>query len=197
MTDNFHKRKERLRLARLVESRGFEMSSCSLCERQGRKCIVSSSDSSRCAECIRQGRKCDVRGPVESDWDSLDRQKARLDEEEERAISVSQEAMAKILRLRKQKRFLLKRESEMLRRGLRTLDELVEAEEKERLEKEKIEKERVEEETANVDAAPTPIDSSSFDFFDPSLPELSEADLEALLAGVGTSGGMPVVSQGS
>ncbi|KAM0123300.1 hypothetical protein ACHAP3_011241 [Botrytis cinerea] len=187
---NTDKRKEQIRLARLVEQKGFEMPSCSLCERTGRKCIVSPSDSSRCSECIRSSKKCDVQGPSESDWESLSRQKERLDQEEE-------EAMAKILRLRKQKRFLLKRESEMLRRGLRTLDELVEAEEKERLEKEKIEKERVEEETANVDAAPTPIDSSSFDFFDPSLPELSEADLEALLAGVGTSGGMPVASQGS
>ncbi|RAL67223.1 hypothetical protein DID88_007998 [Monilinia fructigena] len=135
-------------------------------------------------ECIRSSKKCDVQGPSESDWESLSRQKERLDQEEE-------DAMAKILRLRKQKSFLLKRESEMLRRGLRALDELVEAEEKERLEKEKIEKERVEEETANVDAASAPIGSSSFDFFDPSLPELSDADLEALLAGVGTSGGMP------
>ncbi|KAJ8063461.1 hypothetical protein OCU04_007337 [Sclerotinia nivalis] len=108
---------------------------CSLYERQERKCIVSASDSARCTECIRQGKKCDVRSPSESDWDSLDRQKAKLKQEEE-------EAIAKILRLRKQKRFLLKRESDMLCRGLCTLDELVELEEKERLEKERIEKEK-------------------------------------------------------
>ncbi|KAM0145838.1 hypothetical protein ACHAPG_011436 [Botrytis cinerea] len=197
MTDNFYKRKERLHLARLVESRGFEMFSYSLYKHQGRKYIVSSSDSLRCVECIHQGQKCDIRGPVESDWDNLDHQKARLDKEEEHAISVSQEAMAKILRLRKQKRFLLKHESEMLHRNLQTLDKLVKAEKKERLEKEKIEKERVKEETANIDTAPTPIDSSSFDFFDPSLPELSKTNLEALLAGMGTSNGMPIASQGS
>ncbi|CCD50684.1 hypothetical protein BofuT4_P087470.1 [Botrytis cinerea T4] len=64
------------------------------------------------------------------------------------------------------------------------------------LEKEKLEKERAEKETAIAVTMSTP-SGSSFGFFDPLLPLLSDAELEALLADVGTSGGMPVVSQGS
>ena len=48
--------------------------------------------------------------------------------------------MAKILRLRTQRRRLKTRASEMLRRGLRTLDELEALEEKEKLEREEAEK---------------------------------------------------------
>ncbi|KAM0167927.1 hypothetical protein ACHAPF_011505, partial [Botrytis cinerea] len=69
--------------------------------------------------------------------------------------------------------------------------------EKKKLEKEKIKKEHIKKETANVNIVSTPIDSFFFDFFDPFLSELSEADFEALLAGVNISGGIPIVSQGS
>ncbi|APA14509.1 hypothetical protein SS1G_06438 [Sclerotinia sclerotiorum 1980 UF-70] len=194
MTTDLRKRKEQLRLARLVEGRGFEMPSYSLCDRQERKCIVSSTDSSRCAECIRQGKKCDVRGPSESDWDSLDRQKARLEQEEE-------EAMAKILRLRKQKRLLLERESDMLRRGLRTLDELVEVEEKERLENERMEREREQADTGPL--VPAAASSNVLDNFDPSS-FLSPSDPFSFQNSSGTFWGdpdsvgeMPSTSQGS
>jgi len=50
-----------------------------------------------------------------------------LQEEEE-------EAMAKILRLRKQQRLFRSQAKDMLRQGLKTMDELDEAEEKERKE---------------------------------------------------------------
>jgi hypothetical protein len=71
--------------------------------------------------------------PTASDWVSLDRQRRKLRDEEE-------EAMAKILRLRKQQRFLDDREQEMIRRGLSSLDELDEAEDKEKKEKEEAER---------------------------------------------------------
>ncbi|RAL60112.1 hypothetical protein DID88_000737 [Monilinia fructigena] len=111
------------------------------------------------------------------------RQQELLRLEEEKAFAQSQEINARILRLRKQQEFLHKREKEMIRRDLRTLEELDLAEENERLEKEKLEKERAEKETATAVTASTP-SGSSFGFFDPSLPLLSEAELEALLADV-------------
>lgn len=125
-----------------IDRSGIEMSPCTRCEnaRVTRRCVAVK-DGAKCSECTRQGKTCDVieknRMPSFSDWESLDRQRQRLDEEEEEAISKSQEAMAKILRLRKQKRFLAEREQEMLRRGLSTLNELDEAEEKEKEEEEK------------------------------------------------------------
>jgi hypothetical protein len=67
--------------------------------------------------------------PRMSDWEALAKQKASLEEQEE-------EAMAKILRLRKQRKFLLRRETEMSKRGLKFLDELDAAEAKEKGESE-------------------------------------------------------------
>lgn len=63
--------------------------------------------------------------PSMGDWESIARQKAKLEDQEE-------EAMAKILRLRKQRKFLLRREAEMTKRGLKFLDELDAAEENEK-----------------------------------------------------------------
>jgi len=122
------KKSEQVKLATAIESMGFEaIGACSLCERQGRKCILSEeADSTRCAECVRQGKgHCDAGGPSSADWDALERQEEKIDEEEEMA-------MAKILRLRKMKARLRQRKREMIRRGLRTLDELEAEEEKER-----------------------------------------------------------------
>ena len=55
----------------------------------------------------------------------LKREEERLDREEE-------ETLSKLLRLRKQKRLIRTRGKDMLRRGLKTLDELDAAEEAER-----------------------------------------------------------------
>src|SRR5690242_20272191 len=119
------KHKERLRLACLIKDTGLDMMPCSFCEKQNRKCIVApKEDSLRCSKCVCHGGKCDVNGPLSLDWESIDRQQEKLMQEEE-------EAMAKILRLRKQQSFLRKRKKEMLRRGLRTLNKLDAAEGKE------------------------------------------------------------------
>jgi hypothetical protein len=79
-SETLRKRKEQLRLARLIESSTYssEMNPCSPCARQNRQCIVNTQESSRCAECVRQGRRYDVKGPSESDWESLDRQEENL-----------------------------------------------------------------------------------------------------------------------
>ena len=63
----------------------------------------------------------------------------------------------------------------------------MEVEEKKKLEKEKIEKEYIKKEITNIDIISTPIDSFSFNFFNPFLLELSETNLKALLANVSIS----------
>lgn len=98
------KRLEQLSLGKRIERLGVEMVSCSRCEKTGKRCVGMrvGPHVGRCAECCRQGKTCDVkernRMPSDSDWESIDRQRQLLRDEEE-------EAMAKILRLRKQQRF--------------------------------------------------------------------------------------------
>jgi hypothetical protein len=137
--DTQRKKKERINLARRIEAGGTEMIPCSHCEKENRRCLVDSSESKRCSECVRSKVSCDVSLPSPGDWESLDRQTERLEAEEEKASAQAQEAMARVSRLRKQKAFLRARGRELLRRGLRTLNELDDVEEKERKEKEEAE----------------------------------------------------------
>jgi hypothetical protein len=141
--DSFRKRKERIKLAREIEDRGFEMTPCSCCEKENRKCVMDSERSSRCAECVRRKRSCDGLSdawernvPSERAWTAIERQEAVLEEQEEAAAVAAQEAMARVARLRKQRQQLRKRKTEMSRRGLRFLEELDAQEERERFENE-------------------------------------------------------------
>lgn len=187
------KKSERLKLARKIESLGLEMSPCSRCKKQNRKCVVDPEQSTRCAECIRQKCSCDAlqddwerNVPRMSDWDAIEKQKALLEEQEE-------EAMAKILRLRKQKKFLVRREAEMSRRGLKFLDELDAAEEKERVEKEALE-------AAASSAAPADASAATVDPpFDPVLAAALAAydPSDPYWATLGFDGGTLPTSQGS
>jgi len=79
----------------------------SRCEKKQLKCIVSN-DLKRCNECVCTNAQCDVGSPSASEWEKLEREERRLQEEEE-------EAMAKILRLRKQQRLFRSRAKDMLR----------------------------------------------------------------------------------
>lgn len=151
-TESERKKKEQLALAVEIEDTGHEMIPCSHCIAEHRKCVLATEKASRCSECVRSKIACDAVTPLAESWDSevprvsawqsIDRQMEQLDDEEEiaaqTAISVMakhQEAMAKISRLRKQKAFLKERRKEMLRRGLRYLDELDAAERREAEEK--------------------------------------------------------------
>lgn len=118
-----------------------------------------SSESRRCSECVQSKVRCDLRDdpwgnhvPSLSDWASIEKQKQRLEEQEE-------EAMAKILRLRKQKRLLIEREREMACRGLKYLDELDKAEQKER-----EEEGRREQELTTATSLPAPSKGDVLDF---------------------------------
>lgn len=128
-SDSARKLQERADLVRRIIKNGFEMVACSNCVRRNRTCISSPSDSSKCAGCVQRKLKCDQVAPSHGDWVKLEREEDRLDREEE-------ETLAKLMRLRRQKKLLCTRGKEMLRRGLSTLDELDQVEERERLEAE-------------------------------------------------------------
>ncbi|OBT49698.1 hypothetical protein VE04_10208 [Pseudogymnoascus sp. 24MN13] len=127
--------KERQLLADRIERNGIPMPSCANCLRNGRSCIVAPGHR-RCSECTRRNSKCDACAPSAAEWEKLRVEEERLEAEEEAAAAQEQEAYARRMRLRKQQKALKLRGAEMLRRGLRTLDELDEAEEKDRLEAE-------------------------------------------------------------
>ena len=135
--ETLRKKKEQLRLTYKIEDSLIEASPyCSNCLKQSRRCFVDSSRSSKCAEYIRLKLRYDVSGdpqdrnvPRENKLDSLDHQIERLDEQKE-------EAMAKILRLEKQRSLLKARKKEIVRRGLKFLKELDKVEEKEQRERE-------------------------------------------------------------
>ena len=168
---------ERIALAVKIERFGEEMSPCSNCVRRKRRCIVSSSQATRCSECVRGGRaNCNYssRLPSLSDWENIDKQRRRLQAEEE-------EAMAKILRLRQQQRYLDDREKEMVKRGLSSLDELDRAEEEE--------KEKIAAEEASAKAL-----SEASDFLaDPTLDPQAFLDLpDSFWANIASSSPAPV-----
>jgi len=130
--------------ARVLNS-SVEMVPCSACEKRDKKCVASEGNSKRCALCVRLGLpRCDMGGPVPSDWKSLDASKERVerewDEAERKQNALFEkhqkeqlELQARFKRLQSQRNFLRRREAEMLRRGLASLDELDAAEEEERL----------------------------------------------------------------
>src|SRR5271166_6090664 len=147
------KLKERQKLADEIQRLRIEMSPCSLCSKHDRKCIISD-DGSRCSECTRRGKKCDAKGPSLADWEALDREENRLRREREEtstllmeSVTKLQEAAAKLQRLKKTQRLWKTRAREMLRRGLKTMDELDAAEAAERLS-----------ESASVNPSGSPLD---------------------------------------
>jgi hypothetical protein len=120
--------------------------------------------------------------PSVPEWESIERQRRKLQEEEE-------EAMAKILRLRKQQRLLDDREKEMIRRGLASLDDLDAAEEKDR--------ELAEAQQFLPPSAPS--EPSSSTPFDPSLAEqlLDFDPSSSYWADLGSVDGTAQANQGS
>ncbi|APA07966.1 hypothetical protein SS1G_00408 [Sclerotinia sclerotiorum 1980 UF-70] len=142
------------------------MAPCSRCERNGLECRTLP-ESKRCGECVRSGSfKCDVSGLSPSEWDILSREEARLEAEEEAAALAEQEAFSCRMLIRKKQKQLRDRGSEMLRRGVRSLDELDELLERERLENERVGRE---ERQAGIGSLmPAVANSNVLDNFDPS-----------------------------
>ena len=119
-TFNAKKRLEEIALALRIDKSGEEMSPCGFCVRTKKRCVASGPKSTRCSECVRHRKtNCDFteKLPSLSSWASLDRQRKKLRDEEE-------EAMMKIIRLRKQQRLLDDKEQRMIELGVSTLEEL-------------------------------------------------------------------------
>jgi len=150
-------KEKKLVLSLRIERCGFEMTPCPLCARSGRRCIVDSMDATRCVECVHQGKECGVlaKTPSLSEWCSIDRSMEKLQQEEE-------EAMAKILRLRRQQALLRRRRDEMIKRGLRSLDELDAVEEEERQREENQAKEM---NSVQIPSTDEPAEPAKFDPF--------------------------------
>ena len=132
--------------------------------------MVLESESSRCSECVRSKQKCNVllddweRNITKtSDWESIERQLEKLEEEEEKATAQAQEGMARVARLRKQRALLKSRKKEILCRELKYLDELDAIKEKEKLEREEAERRALD------TPGPTPVSSGVDPEVDPSL----------------------------
>ena len=119
------KKKECDSLSRRVKAHGVVMVPCSYCAQNDLSCI-GSKDSTRCSNCISAKAICDLTPFTSKQWEDLEKEERRLQQEEE-------EAMAKILRLRKQQRRLKTKAKDMLRQGLKTMDELDEIKGREQL----------------------------------------------------------------
>jgi len=182
-SESIIKKRERLNLACEIEEQGVRMNPCSYCREEKRKCIFDRDNSKhiRCSECVRMKKACNAVKPLIeswesevpriSDWESLDRQMEKLDEQEEEALTRlhaqqeemktrQEETLAKLLRLRKQKGFFKARRAKIRARGLQYLDKLDALKEKERKEAEKAAKKV----TDKVD--PSSLSSQPVFFFD-------------------------------
>jgi hypothetical protein len=180
-------RRDNLLSAILLNS--VTMSACSSCEARGlRDCQVSEKDSSRCSECVRLKRaKCDVLGPSPADLAKMGSQLSALEEELDSAL-------AKVERLRRQKKMWFEKMMRAVRRGITSVEEL-----------ERVEKEEADREATRV-AENRPPSATSFSFDDDFIPNwdavhgdvvLSPATLEVMMplwsetaaATAGSSGG--------
>lgn len=109
---------------------------CTPCFRRKTPCRMAE-NSSRCAECVRVGRPCDgvlVGSSLERTHAALEKVEVQVDEAEDQLARAQQkaleahreasEALARLTRLRQQKRFLRDRGNDLFARGMEGLDEL-------------------------------------------------------------------------
>src|SRR4051812_22676700 len=155
---------------------------CSRCSEKNLECrVLPGAD--RCGECVKSiGRgSCDVFGNSASQWESVRREEARLEAEEEAAALQEQEAFARRMRLRKQQKILKEKAGKMLQHDLHTIDALEAFEEKERLERERAEQ---------AERAPQASSSSGVDPSIFELPPMSDSELAAWMEAVGSVDGI-------
>ena len=188
------KYRQRILLSETIQAYGSDNMPCSNCSRYGRRCVVLNDRSQRCGECVRRGARCDVVQASISDLENLRLEEERLQFERDTAFEAAMAGLARVRVLELRQQELRERGREMLRRGLKTLDELDALEEKERLENECVEKEK---ELASVSAAGPSDGSFVFDSssLDPSI--LASMDSPSFWANPDIAGGTPPTSQGS
>ena len=124
---NRKERKERkcLTLAKRITVTGFDMFLYTNCKRNNRVCVLSKhKDSSCCFKCVVYKSLYNGEGILVSDQSSLSCKETRLRSKEENALYVAFDALACVACLKKQQEQLRKKGKDMLRRSLRTLNEL-------------------------------------------------------------------------
>lgn len=113
-TDNETRKKNRLRQYNQILKKGSPVDfPCDHCSSHGALCVMAPRNRN-CAECTRRGRKCERRLHSEAEWDSVLKNEAKIAEELALAEKQQMDLMMKIIRLRKQQKFLSERSGRML-----------------------------------------------------------------------------------
>ena len=107
---------------------------CVQCQKSDSDC-VKSHDSSSCLSCLRRGRTCEMAPYSEGDFRKIDRERARLDAEEERVEAAIEASLQEKARIRKMKRYLAQREARMIEKGFSNVEEMEKWEEEEERQK--------------------------------------------------------------
>ena len=113
---------------------------CEHCKKRSFKCIAVEG-SKRCSRCIHAGLVCSLMGVKYLQWAVLRAEEEQLRISYDKALNDARECLAQCGHLEKQRLHLQTRGEEMLRQGLKTMDELEAAEEKEKQDQEEKEKE--------------------------------------------------------
>ena len=139
-----------------IERRGCRMAyKCAACRKSKSDCVTST-DSKGCLRCVGKALTCDWRPFSEQDFEKIERERSRLRTAKLEARERRLAEEAKIARLERLEDFLEKREGELIRRGLESVDELEQLEKQEEL----AEQKRLELERAAVAAGPSGASSS-------------------------------------
>jgi hypothetical protein len=152
-------RKNKL-LASLIQTELVDMPSCSNCEGKGlATCEVSPANPGRCVACVRGGlSRCDVREFSIANLENASKQFHAREAELEAAEEELRVNLAKIERLRKQKKLWFEKMMRAVRRGITSVEEL-----------EKVEKEEAAREATRV-AENRPPSATSFTFDEDFIP---------------------------
>jgi len=128
---------ERSALFAVIEHNGSDIMPCTYCFKNNLRCRIFGAASDKCSNCVKRGRPCDGNFVASSLTRLLSEQK-RLEQSEEEAAKALQDAqreasiqLARLDRIRIQKRSLVTRSAELVRRGVQSLDELEEIERQE------------------------------------------------------------------
>ncbi|KAJ3530146.1 hypothetical protein NM208_g9455 [Fusarium decemcellulare] len=113
---------EASKLSEYIAKFGDEVMPCSRCFRHGLSCQIKSEQSHRCQNCTEAKVVCDGSG-VASYLEKNMKARAKLDKEEEEAEAALEAAMARLARIRKQRRSLKKKGDEIFARGMRSQEE--------------------------------------------------------------------------
>jgi len=110
--------------ARIVETGIVLLFPCHKCALSGKSCIKSEI-SKRCSECVRSGRgRCVEMASSDLAWKKLLAAQKKIEEDEEATL-------AKLLRLKKQRKLLQKRAGQFIQTDIKDVEELERLEEKE------------------------------------------------------------------